>query len=256
MKKNLAYALLLTFSLAAMLFTSCDKSKENNGVITVKKTSLQLYEGETVKIEASVEPSGALAFSSLDKSVATVDKNGLVTAKKEGKTIIEVSASNASEKKNVQVEVKKLLVMPPKGSEMPVLKFFFESNEELIAAVGAHEAAIGRQPDQISFSEGKVRSGFVGPDCKVITGVIYDMELKGDVAMHWIFCRKPWTDYSDVDRELKGMGFELTSSQPVEGRFGTCIQWTRPDKLTAELYEDTSRPEIPSSSFVTILKKR
>jgi len=59
--------------------------------ITLSKTELKLTKGETEKIEAVLTPANTddyATWSSSDPAIATVDKEGNVTAVKEGKTII------------------------------------------------------------------------------------------------------------------------------------------------------------------------
>ncbi len=66
--------------------------------ITLDKTSLTMKVGETATLKATVKPDDAtdktVTWSSADKSIATVDKTGKVTAVKEGETVITAKAGD------------------------------------------------------------------------------------------------------------------------------------------------------------------
>ena len=66
--------------------------------ITLDKTSVELLEGGTITLKATVEPSNAtdktVAWSTSDASIATVDNNGVVKAIKVGKVTITAKAGD------------------------------------------------------------------------------------------------------------------------------------------------------------------
>lgn len=68
--------------------------------ITLDKTSLMLMEGQTGSISATVKPENAtnktVRWSSNNRTVASVDANGTVTAQREGKATITAKAGNYS----------------------------------------------------------------------------------------------------------------------------------------------------------------
>ena len=68
--------------------------------ITLDNASLSLVEGETYTLVATVSPANAsdktLTWTSSDESVATVNGDGLVTAKSKGKTTIKAKANDGS----------------------------------------------------------------------------------------------------------------------------------------------------------------
>ena len=79
--------------------------------IALDKNSLDLEEGKTSKLTATISPSNAtdkqLTWKTSNSKVATVDKDGNVTAIKVGKAIITVRSSNGKEAKcNVEVKSK------------------------------------------------------------------------------------------------------------------------------------------------------
>lgn len=68
--------------------------------ITLSEKSIAIPEGTTAQLSATVNPEDAtdktLTWSSSNKTIATVDENGLVTGVKGGKTVITVKAGNKS----------------------------------------------------------------------------------------------------------------------------------------------------------------
>lgn len=66
--------------------------------VTLNRSTLTLYEGNTYTLTASVEPEGvegSVSFLSADSSVAQVDENGFITAKGAGETVITASCEGA-----------------------------------------------------------------------------------------------------------------------------------------------------------------
>ena len=65
--------------------------------------------GETLQLTATVSPDNAddktVTWSSSDDSIATVDQNGLVTAKAEGKVVI-TATNSAGQSANCMITVK------------------------------------------------------------------------------------------------------------------------------------------------------
>lgn len=77
--------------------------------ITLKKTSIKLEKGKKYTIKATLTPAkttDTLKFTSSNKKIATVSKNGVITAKKKGKATITVKATSGAKKK-IKVTVKK-----------------------------------------------------------------------------------------------------------------------------------------------------
>ena len=66
--------------------------------ITLNKTSANIYKGKTVQLSATINPSNAsnksITWSTSNKNVATVDKNGLVKGVGYGSTIITATSNN------------------------------------------------------------------------------------------------------------------------------------------------------------------
>ncbi len=81
--------------------------------ITLDKTSINLPEGSSEKLTATVLPENAtnkkVIWSSSDESIAKVDENGNITAKKEGKAIITAKVENTDLTATCEVNVSKLV---------------------------------------------------------------------------------------------------------------------------------------------------
>lgn len=79
--------------------------------LSLNKTSIELYVGDTAQLKATIAPTNAdnkeLQWYSQNSWVAHVDENGLVTARNEGTVIIYVYADNGRTKAECQVTVKK-----------------------------------------------------------------------------------------------------------------------------------------------------
>lgn len=67
-------------------------------LLTLKETKLTLAKGKTIKLKAILqkEETGSIAWFSMDKKVATVNANGIVTAKKDGTTTIIATTYNGA----------------------------------------------------------------------------------------------------------------------------------------------------------------
>ena len=92
-------------ALAASLAVACGKSGGDDlpqgtpvAEVILNKTTLELYEGDTYQLVATIEPEDAtdksLSWSSSQTDIASVDNDGKVTALKEGETVITATSSN------------------------------------------------------------------------------------------------------------------------------------------------------------------
>ncbi len=88
--------------------------------VSLDKTSLELYKGDSFTLSATVSPSTAsnksLTWTSSDNSVATVSTSGVVTAKGNGTATITVSATDGSGK-NATCKVT-VSIRPPEAIDM------------------------------------------------------------------------------------------------------------------------------------------
>ncbi len=103
---------LLTAAAAILLITSCDKREETAGVssVAVTPSRIEIIEGESAVLSASVSPEAAsdraVAWSSSDRSVATVDKTGTVQGLKPGTATVTATAEGKSGTCAVTVKAK------------------------------------------------------------------------------------------------------------------------------------------------------
>jgi len=83
------------------------KKEKLNKKLTLKKAKLSMKKGKTATITVKKMTSGTtskLTYKSSKKSVATVDKYGVIKAKKKGKAVITVKCGKATKKVNVTVK--------------------------------------------------------------------------------------------------------------------------------------------------------
>ena len=103
---------LLTVAAAILLITSCGKREETAGVssVAVTPSRIEIIEGESAALSASVSPEAAsdraVAWSSSDRSVATVDKAGTVHGLRPGTATVTATAEGKSGTCAVTVKAK------------------------------------------------------------------------------------------------------------------------------------------------------
>ena len=103
---------LLTAAAAILLITSCGKKEETVGVssVAVTPSRIEIIEGGSAALSASVSPEAAsdraVAWSSSDRSVVTVDKTGTVQGLKPGTATVTATAEGKSGTCAVTVKAK------------------------------------------------------------------------------------------------------------------------------------------------------
>ena len=103
---------LLTAAAAILLITSCGKREETAGVssVAVTPSRIEIIEGGSAALSARVSPEAAsdraVAWSSSDRSVATVDKTGTVQGLKPGTATVTATAEGKSGTCTVTVKAK------------------------------------------------------------------------------------------------------------------------------------------------------
>lgn len=106
--KILAAAIALT---AVCCAAACggEKPSEENVEISISKTEIELFEGESVRLTVTVSPADAkdknIEWRSSDAAVATVD-DGVVTGKKAGETTITARTNEKTVSCKVKVKAK------------------------------------------------------------------------------------------------------------------------------------------------------
>ena len=103
---------LLTAAAAILLITSCGKKEETVGVssVTVTPSRIEIIEGGSAALSARISPEAAsdraVAWSSSDRSVATVDRTGTVQGLKPGTATVTATAEGKSGTCAVTVKAK------------------------------------------------------------------------------------------------------------------------------------------------------
>lgn len=106
--KKLAIALLAGITAAAGMGISASAAKKNSVKITVKPDNIKLAVGECIKIKKSAspkDPEQKWKFSSQDKDIALVSRNGNIVGLKGGTARIRVRAVNKNTVKTIKVTV-------------------------------------------------------------------------------------------------------------------------------------------------------
>ena len=107
---------LLMAAAAILLITSCGKREETAGVssVAVTPSRIEIIEGGSAALSAKVSPEAAsdraVAWSSSDRSVATVDKTGTVQGLKPGTATVTATAEGKSGTCAVTVKAKTVSV--------------------------------------------------------------------------------------------------------------------------------------------------
>lgn len=94
----------------AVITATADKSTASitvtvkSPVITLNRTSLSLYRGQTFSLSAEISSKLTPSWKTNKKSVATVEENGLVTARKHGTAVITATVSGVAKTCTVTVK--------------------------------------------------------------------------------------------------------------------------------------------------------
>ena len=94
--------IIIPLATAVLFALSCEKAPEEVAVsgVSIDRPTAELFVGETVQLSATITPSDAtdqsIGWSTSSISIATVSKNGLVTAVAEGKATIKAFAGGKS----------------------------------------------------------------------------------------------------------------------------------------------------------------
>lgn len=92
---------------------------------TIKGVRSQYTVNSDSRLTLKAKASGKLSYTSSDKTIATVDKNGVVTTKMTGRVVITINAEKTSTKKAATKTVV-IYVLPRKGN----IKKLFSSQDE------------------------------------------------------------------------------------------------------------------------------
>lgn len=84
--------------------TKSNSSTNSKKRLKLKNTKAVIKKGKTIRIKAVARPSVKIRYSSSNKKIAIVNSNGVVKARKKGKTIILVKANGITKKFKVTVK--------------------------------------------------------------------------------------------------------------------------------------------------------
>lgn len=170
---------------AALLLVGLGSCKKDPAATSLKldPTSVTLKVGETKQLTATVKPDKAtVTYSSDNEKVATVDKNGLITAVAVGKATISAKAGTLTRKCAVTVTDGQGGGVATQN-ELPLLKFDAELNRQgdvTDKEVLDHEKKLNRTPEVIDLGsvDGQDQKfpGFVNKNL-TIPGVLYGLSI-------------------------------------------------------------------------------
>ncbi len=218
--------------------------------IRIENSSIEIKVGEKADIGVKVNPSDTtdeFTFTSSDKNVAVVDKNGTVTAKGEGISVITVKVGNLTAKCTVTVE---------KSDVDSEIKGITISQTELTLTVGQEQTLSftvdpeGKLPQSIVWFAEQTEDGVTSPvtvsDKGVVTAVApgqINVVVIVD-GMHVASCKVTVTESAETETgEVTG---DDTTSDPTE-------ETTSPESdtyapITGDTVGDITTSEDPNAS--------
>ena len=241
--KNLA---LILFSLF-MVFSACQETEPAPVAVdsvTLSVTSLELEEGETYELEATVSPSNAenkkVIWISSNGSVATVDE-GVIDAHKEGKATITVKTDDGGKTAACEVTVTPKVIAVTSVSLDQTSVEMTEGDELQLTATVSPENATNKNviwtssdTSVVTVSDGKVTALKPGT-----TAIIVTSEDGGKIATCNIMVNEkiyPVTGIS-LDQEtvemIEGEELQLTATITPKNASNKNVIWSSSDSAIA-----------------------
>lgn len=200
---------------AALLLVGLGSCKKDPAATSLKldPTSVTLKVGETQQLTATVKPDKAAVTYSSDKpEVATVDKNGLITAVAVGKATISATAGTLTRKCAVTVTDGKGGGVATQN-ELPLLKFDLKQNDPDVLA---HEKKLEREYQDGALKLGSQSfPGFVN-DALTIPVAVYGLALKSGVKLHIALSKETLADCPKTLAMLAEYGFSAIEDNKFE----------------------------------------
>ena len=225
---------------AALLLVGLGSCKKDPAATSLKldPTSVTLKVGETQQLTATVKPDKAAVTYSSDKpEVATVDKNGLITAVAVGKATISATAGTLTRKCAVTVTDGKGGGVATQN-ELPLLKFDATLDQQgniTDQAVLDHEKKLDRTPEVIDLGavDGQDQKfpGFVNKNL-TIPGVIYGLRI-GRERVIIALSKESVADCPKTLEMLDKLGFK--DIQDKQDKQGTPFKIVKKGDVTVEL---------------------
>lgn len=209
---------ILTAALLLVGLGSCKKDPAATSlVLSPKEVTLKV--GETQQLTATVKPDKAAVTYSSDKpEVATVDKNGLITAVAVGKATISATAGTLTRKCAVTVTDGKGGGVATQN-ELPLLKFDLKQNDPDVLA---HEKKLEREYQDGALKLGSQSfPGFVN-DALTIPVAVYGLALQNGTKLHIALSKETLADCPKTLAMLTEYGFSAIKDDKFED--GTAVK--------------------------------
>ena len=260
--KNLA---LILFSLF-MVFSACQETEPAPVAVdsvTLSVTSLELEEGETYELEATVSPSNAenkkVIWISSNGSVATVDE-GVIDAHKEGKATITVKTDDGGKTAACEVTVTPKVIAVTSVSLDQTSVEMTEGDELQLTATVSPENATNKNviwtssdTSVVTVSDGKVTALKPGT-----TAIIVTSEDGGKIATCNIMVNEkiyPVTGIS-LDQEtvemIEGEELQLTATITPENASNKNVIWSSSDESVVIVSEGKMKAIKAGTATVTV----
>lgn len=207
--------------------------------ITLNKTTADIINGRTEQLTATLEPEGSnsvITWKSSDESVASVDGNGLVTAKKTGKATITATAEGKSAScmvnviiplNGISIEGDKTTIKKGQTAQLNVIydpenttenkKVTWSSSNESFATVDANGLVTAKSDGDV------VITARVGTKTATYTIKVQEIKLTS------ISIKSTTTIHRGENEKL-----EVTYN-PADTTDDTRIQWTSSDETVAKV---------------------
>lgn len=238
---------ILTAALLLVGLGSCKKDPAATSlVLSPKEVTLKV--GETQQLTATVKPDKtAVTYSSDNEKVATVDKNGLITAVAVGKATISAKAGTLTKRCAVTVTDGKGGGVATQN-ELPLLKFDLKQNDPDVLA---HEKKLEREYQDGALKLGSQSfPGFVNENLTIPVAV-YGLALKSGVKLHIALSKETLADCPKTLAMLAEYGFSAIKDDKLEGGTPVKIGQKSDDPSVGVLLLDE-----PNSTYGTTLQIR
>lgn len=238
---------ILTAALLLVGLGSCKKDPAATSlVLSPKEVTLKV--GETQQLTATVKPDKtAVTYSSDNEKVATVDKNGLITAVAVGKATISAKAGTLTKRCAVTVTDGKGGGVATQN-ELPLLKFDLKQNDPDVLA---HEKKLEREYQDGALKLGSQSfPGFVNENLTIPVAV-YGLALKNGTKLHIALSKETLADCPKTLAMLTEYGFSAIKDDKFEDGTAVKIGQKSDDPSVGVLLLDE-----PNSTYGTTLQIR
>ena len=196
--------------------------------IVLDRTSISLEEGQTTTLSATVYPNDAddksVTWSSSSASVATVDKNGIITAVREGAATISARAGNKTATCSVSVQ-KKVIPVTSVSLNKTTISIVTNQSETLIATVLPYDAT----DKTVNWSSSDATIASVDANGKITA-------LKGGQA---VITAKAGEKYAScavtVTVPVTGISLNQSSLTLTKGQSANLVAYVQPSDATDKI---------------------